>query len=118
MTQGEVWEGGGGDNSGSTTGAGDTNSDDAVTEQTQKENSAATESGVRSDGGAVGAEEWGSRATGASGVLDVEAAEGLQRGRQRQGASREQRGVWDGPATQLVTRIAESDSGANAVRRG
>ena len=75
MTQGEVWEGGGGDNSGSTTGAGDTNSDEAVTEQTQQENSAATESGVRSDGGAVGAEEWGSRATEASGVVDVEAAE-------------------------------------------
>ena len=137
-----MWEGGGRDNSGSTTGAGDTNGDDAVTEQTQKENNAATESGVRStngedavteqtqkensmatesgrrsDGSAGGAEERGSGIIRASGVQDVEAAEGSQRGRQRQGASSEQRGVWVDPATQLVGRIAESDPGAYAFGR-
>ena len=42
---------------------------------------------------------------------------GSQRGRQRQGASSEQRGVWVDPATQLVGRIAESDPGAYAFGR-
>ena len=94
-----------------------TNGEDAVTEQTQKENSMATESGRRSGGRAGGAEERDSGIIRASGVQDVEAAGGSQRGRQRQGASSEQRGVWVDPATQLVGRIAESDPGAYAFGR-
>ena len=92
-----------------------TNGADAVTEQTQKENSMATESGRWRDGSAGGAEERGSGIIRASGEQDVEAAGGSQRGRQRRGDSSEQRGVWVNPATQLVGRITESDLGAYAI---
>ena len=94
-----------------------TNGEGAVTEQTQTENSMATEPGRWRGGSAGGAEERGSATSRASGVHDIEAAEGSQRGRQRQGASSEQRGVWVDPATQLVGRIAESDPGAYAFGR-